>query len=77
MKQFEYDITLHPASAFKHVAVFCGQDGQCALEEVPDDQIRKLLETLNQRGQNGWELVQLAFNPNGLMAFWKRELLMD
>ena len=73
MKRFEYDISLHPSSEFTHVAFFCGEDGACNLEEVPEDQVKHLSEILGERGRDGWELVQLSFGQDGLMAFWKRE----
>ena len=73
MKMFEYDITTHPASAFQQVAFFCSNEGMCNLEAVPEDQIARLSEILRDRGQQGWELVQISFGHDGLMAFWKRE----
>jgi len=73
MKTFEYDVSLHPAETFRQVAFFCAEDGACNLEEVPRDQIRQLADLLNDRGRKGWELVQISFGRDGLMAFWKRE----
>jgi len=37
------------------------------------DQTEILGEMLNERGKQGWELVQISFGKEGLMAFWKRE----
>lgn len=74
MKKFEYEITPHSAAEFRHVAFFCSQEGACNLEEVPDDQLRRLTERLNERGASGWELVQVSFGKHGLLAFWKREV---
>ncbi|MBW2334316.1 MAG: DUF4177 domain-containing protein [Deltaproteobacteria bacterium] len=74
MKGFEYEITKHPAEAFKQIIYFCTETGQCKLDEVPGDQTEILANMLNEKGKQGWELVQISFGKEGLMAFWKREL---
>ena len=74
MKKFEYTISMLPAEAFRQVAFFCSQEGECNLESVPADQVARLGEILNEKGREGWELVQLAFGQDGLLAFWKREV---
>ena len=73
MKNFQYEITKHPAQAFEKVIYFCTDTGDCTLDEVPVDQTGLLSEILNERGKQGWELVQISFGNEGLMAFWKRE----
>jgi hypothetical protein len=74
MKRFEYEITKHSADTFDKVVYFCSETGQCGLDEVSRDQTRILADILNQKGQEGWELVQVAFGQDGLMAFWKRKV---
>jgi len=74
MKRFEYEITKHSADTFDKVVYFCSETGQCGLDEVSRDQTRILADLLNQKGQEGWELVQVAFGQDGLMAFWKRKV---
>lgn len=74
MKRFEYAITKHSADTFDKVVYFCSETGQCGLDEVSRDQTRILAGILNQKGQEGWELVQVAFGQDGLMAFWKRKV---
>ncbi len=74
MKKFEYRITTHPADMFKHIGFFCTDQGECSLEQVPADQLSVLGSILNEKGSMGWELVQLNFGKEGLMAFWKREI---
>jgi len=74
MKQFEYEITQHPADAFKQMVYFCTETGECSLNDVPRDQAEVLTEVLNERGKQGWELVQVSFGKDGVMAFWKRRL---
>jgi len=32
-----------------------------------------LAALLNEKGEEGWELIQVSFGKGGVMAFWKRE----
>ena len=75
MKKFRYEITQHPAEKFNRVAYFCSETGECGLEQVPVDQKKILTEILNERGSQGWELIEVYFGKDGMMAFWKRELI--
>jgi len=72
MKQFEYEITQHPADAFKQLVFFCTEAGECSMDEVPRDQVEILAGIFNERGRHGWALVQVSFGKDGVMAFWKR-----
>jgi hypothetical protein len=74
MKTFAYEITHHPANAFKELVCFCTEAGECTLDEVPRDQTKTLAGILNEHGQKGWELVQVCFGQEGIMAFWKRKV---
>jgi hypothetical protein len=74
MKQFEYQITKHPAEAFKELVYFCSESAECNLEQVPTDQTKILQDILNEGGRQGWELIQVSFGKDGVMAFWKRKL---
>jgi hypothetical protein len=69
---YEYEISSHPANAFRQVIYFCGEDGKCTLEQVPSEQVNMLQSILNERGQKGWELIQVAFGKDGILVFWKR-----
>jgi hypothetical protein len=70
--RFEYNITKFPAEAFQHLAFFCSEKGECALEDVPVNQIDLLQDALNEKGEEGWEVVQLFFQESGVVAIWKR-----
>ena len=74
MKRYEYTITKHPTDEFKQLVYFCTDHGSCNLEELPSDQLTTLGDLLNERGQQGWELVQVFLGRDGVVAFWKREL---
>jgi len=74
MKRFEYDITKHPSGEFQKLAYFCSAAGECAMDQLPAGQTDILKDILNGKGSLGWELVQLTFGKDGLLAFWKREI---
>ena len=74
MECFEYEITRHSADTFEKVIYFCSESGQCGIDEVSKDQTRILADILNNRGSKGWELVQISFGKDGVMAFWKRRI---
>jgi hypothetical protein len=72
MNHFEYDITKYTADELSQIVFFCSDKGECGLEDVPNDQVQRLKDVLNERGADGWELVQLSFGSDGVVAFWKR-----
>jgi hypothetical protein len=73
MKKFEYKITKHSAETFKELIYYCSEAGECSLEQIPQDQTKTLQNILNAEGETGWELVQVSFGANGIIAFWKKE----
>ncbi len=72
MERFEYEVTLHPAERFTQLVYFCTSEGDCALKNVPQDQINILKGMLNEKGAQGWEIVNLFPGKDGLMVLWKR-----
>ncbi len=75
MSRYEYEITSHPAGSFREMVYFCSESGTCDLGQVPASQVEKMKTLLNERGRGGWELVQMAFGKEGVMAFWKRVII--
>lgn len=73
MKQFEYDITTHPAGEFSDLVYVCTDQGDCTLDRVPSHQVGALGAVMNDKGSEGWELVQFVFVKGGVVGFWKRE----
>lgn len=71
---FEYEITKHPAGDFEHLVYYCTEQGDCSLKDLPTDSLVVLKDVLNDRGSQGWELVQLVFGKDGVVAFWKRSV---
>ena len=74
MNKFEYEITKHPADEFNHLVYFCTDKGECDYAQIPTDQMDVLSGMLNERGSRGWELIQVFFGKDGIVAFWKRSI---
>ena len=74
MNRFDYRITKHPAEAFGELVYYCTEAGECTLDQIPHDQTETLQNILNAEGATGWELVQVSFGRNGIIAFWKKEM---
>lgn len=74
MRRFQYDITRYPSEEFTTLVYSCTGDGRCSLDDAPIDQVETLKGMLNDRGGDGWQLLQLIFRNDGIIAFWKREI---
>ncbi|MBW2502694.1 MAG: hypothetical protein JRD39_07105 [Deltaproteobacteria bacterium] len=74
MKKFEYKITKHPAETFSTLVYYCSEAGECTLDQIPRNQAETLQGILNDEGEMGWELVEVAFGKNGIIGFWKKEV---
>ncbi len=74
MKKFKYEITKHSSDEFSHLVYFCSERGECDYEQLPSEQMNALVPILNERGSMGWELLQLSFGEDGVVAFWKKEI---
>jgi hypothetical protein len=77
MKRFQYEITRYPSEEFTTLVYSCTGDGTCSLSQVPPGQAEILEGMLNERGDEGWQLLQLIFRNDGIIAFWKREIDPD
>ena len=72
MERFEYEVTTHAPEIITEAAFACTEEGECA---IPAGQTAQLLSILNERGLQGWELVQLFINKTGATVFWKRKII--
>jgi len=52
----------------------CGETGECAVRDFREEQMAHLQNFMNEMGGKGWELVQVLFNRNGAVSFWKRPI---
>ncbi|MFC1820804.1 hypothetical protein ACFLZG_06960, partial [Thermodesulfobacteriota bacterium] len=74
MEKFEYEITRHSADQFKQLVYFCTDKGKCNYNQIPSDQLDVLGNILNDKGSKGWELVQVLFGKDGMVAIWKKAI---
>ena len=75
MKTYQYQVSIEDGSRFKDMVYFCTNTGECKAEQLPADSKSRFQEWLNQKGEEGWELVQVYFSSEGLVAIWKKELI--
>jgi len=83
MGNWQYRITVHkPAEVLDLLpepveqvppTIFCDDRGACYFDAGPNPFTRAIERLLNQVGEQGWELVQVAFRPDQMICFWKRE----
>ena len=74
MSGFKYEITKHSAVEITQLVYFCSEQGECNVDDLPPDQLSILRDALNERGGEGWDLVQLIFGKDGIVAVWKRAI---
>lgn len=82
MSAWRYRITAHTAADILRLlpepvegappTIFCDDAGSCYFDGAPNPLTQAVERLLNQGGEEGWELVQVAFRPGQMVAFWKR-----
>lgn len=75
MAYFQYDITTHSMEDFQELVYFCSDHAACSLERVSVRLPEQLKTILNRRGLEGWELVQIVVGKDGVVIFWKKEVI--
>ncbi len=76
MKNWEYDISFHQVENEnfpKEQVIACDIEGHCFFNDVMRPYLDFFKDILNERGLEGWELVQLGYHRGSLVCFWKRE----
>jgi hypothetical protein len=85
--RWEYQITTHPVEEVLKVreelghppdpagprVVYCDTEGECFFDEAPNPYVEAIVHILNQQGEQGWELVQVAFREADFICIWRRE----
>jgi hypothetical protein len=88
MDRWEYQITTHSAGEVLRVreqlghapeegsppVVYCDTEGVCFFDEAPNPYVDSIVHILNEQGEQGWELVQVAFRQADFICIWRREL---
>ena len=75
MDRFEYEITRHSMGKAPSVVYFCNETGDCGLDDVKPAHTAAITGILNEKGKQGWALVQVMFGKDGIVAFWKRRII--
>ena len=73
MRRFEYHVSAHQLSRENRVKIFCSEKGECSVQEVAASDSDSVVQVLNQKGEEGWELVDILFGKDGFICFWKKE----
>lgn len=85
MTRWTYQITTHSREELLQMAealggpvgeaapvIFCDSEGVCFFDEAPNPFVAAITQLLNRKGQDGWELVQIAFRARQLICIWRR-----
>ena len=84
MKKWEYDVSFYSLEDLgismsdvdfpADQVISCDIEGHCYFNDVVKVYLDVFRNTLNNRGAEGWELLQLEYHRGSLVCFWKREL---
>jgi len=83
MEQWEYDISVFSASQIAAAAqatqntervLFCEAEGRCFFDDAPNPYLAAMTGVLNERGREGWILVQTILRQQDMICFWRRQL---
>ena len=78
MSSWKYDISVYGIEGLEDKfseatpVVACDPEGVCFFRESHRPDIGELISVLNERGEDGWELVEMVSSPSGLVCIWKR-----
>ncbi len=84
MKKWEYDVSFHSFEDLgisgedidfpEGQTISCDTEGHCYFNDVMKSYMNHFRSTLNDKGDEGWELLQLEYHRGSLVCFWKREI---
>ena len=84
MNGWRHQITIHTSAEILDLlpepveqvppTVYCDDEGACYFDSGPNPFTQAIELLLNQVGEQGWELVQVAFRPQQMICFWKQPL---
>ncbi len=84
MKKWEYDVSYHSFEDLgisredidfpEGQTISCDMEGHCYFNDVTKSYMDLFRSTLNDKGDEGWELLQLECHRGSLICFWKREI---
>lgn len=53
-------------------SMFCDDEGVCYFDAGPNPLTQAIERLLDKVGEEGWELVHVAFRPEQMIGFWKQ-----
>ena len=78
MTQWTYHITTHqlpPSQCKSKEVIECDQSGGCFVHDVCQGEGAEWLASfLQEKGKEGWELVQTEYHHRELLCIWKKKL---
>lgn len=68
------EVLQHLAETVEHIpsSIYCDDKGVCYFDEGPNPFTHAIERLLDEIGEDGWELVQVAFRPSQMICIWKR-----
>ncbi len=83
MEQWEHAITVHTIDEIltkrkelglqeEGRVLYCGPEGVCFFDQAPNPYLEAIVNVLNERGQEGWMLVQTVLRAKDMICFWRR-----
>lgn len=84
-RRWLYDLTIHSAAEVTDIyskeqtreiqprVISCDAQGHCFYDDVLRPNMQPFLRLLNNKGSEGWELVQYSFHGGNLYLLWKKE----
>ena len=82
MNRWRHRITIHTAADVLGLLqepveqvpsmIFCDDEGVCYFDAGPNPLTQAMERLLDRVGEEGWELVQIAFRPEQMICFWKQ-----
>ncbi|OGO04860.1 MAG: hypothetical protein A2Y73_08260 [Chloroflexi bacterium RBG_13_56_8] len=81
MDRWEHSITVHTVGELlskvspveEERVIYCDASaGSCFFDEAPNPYLEAMVGTLDELGQEGWELVQGVLREEEMICFWRR-----
>jgi hypothetical protein len=85
MHKWRYDITSYSVEQVRTVreklglpaeeerpVLFCTDKGACFFDNIPNPNIQAIIDILDRKGAEGWELVSVSFRTDEMVCFWKQ-----
>lgn len=64
----------HPADPAGSGVVYCDTEGECFFDEAPNPYVETIVHILNEKANEGWELVQIALREADFICNSRRGL---